>query len=178
MCTPCARRGSSCTFGGRPAETSGSSSSHTSPSNESGRKSDAAELLALLTSASSNEDALKLLAEIKSYDDVSISSRQIKIARGLLPADGGTLLSPPDQESVQFELMARHFILYPAPVPLDLSFTFNNLKTDAEISNAQGTLRDARLEQVKFDYYSNQKSRSRSCYLKVSRTRSPDSWVV
>lgn len=115
-CTACVRRRSLCTFGGRPAENIGLSSS-SSETPES--RSTEAILLNMLISASDKE-ALDMLAKIRlSRDfvealdqirDTSPPSQQLREAQSTFP---------PDQGSVEFELMMRHPVLFPSDAALD-----------------------------------------------------------
>jgi len=68
------------------------------------------------------EAAQSLLTDIKVYGDFSLALAHIRGGLGVQPAkaEGITTLSPPDQGSVEFELMLRHPMLYPAAAPLDL----------------------------------------------------------
>lgn len=120
VCTACVRRGSSCTFGGRLHDSSDSSSSQTPLPGDANRHNDAIELLTLLTSIAPEEEALDLLNEIKSCGDFSLALAQIKKGRTLDHEDEGPdFLWPPNQGSVEFELMVRHPILYPSDAALD-----------------------------------------------------------
>lgn len=110
------RRGSACTFGGRPADTPDSSSSLTP--NDSERNSEAAEVLGLLASAPADE-ALDMLIELRSHNDMSSALKHIKLNRELQEYNLPSFFPPPDQESTEFELMTRHPILYPVSIPLD-----------------------------------------------------------
>jgi hypothetical protein len=119
ICAACSRRGTSCTFGGRPAEVSDSSSSQTPQSGEADRLADTSELLALLAAAS-DDVALDILNQVKFQQDFSLSLAQKKrtgaVDAGVAEAEA---IIPPDQDGLEFELMTRHPILYPAEAPLD-----------------------------------------------------------
>ncbi|KAF4122284.1 hypothetical protein GMORB2_7276 [Geosmithia morbida] len=111
VCAPCSRRQLPCIFSGRPSD---------SPDEHSQSQSEVVELLNLLRS-SPGEDALKMLDDIKtSGGDFKVALAHIKEKR-LLALDYQQIHSPalPDQDSIEFELMARHPILYPAEIPLD-----------------------------------------------------------
>lgn len=116
LCSACLRRGSACTFGGRPADTPDSSTSLTP--NESERNSEAADFLGLLASVPP-EEALDMLIELRSHSDVPTALKHAKFSRDLQEYDQPSFFPPPDQESTEFELMTRHPILYPVSVPLD-----------------------------------------------------------
>lgn len=66
------------------------------------------------------EAAQDLLADIKVYGDFSLALAHIR-GRGQPEKDEGiSTLAPPEQGSVEFELMIRHPVLYPTAAPLDL----------------------------------------------------------
>ena len=61
-----------------------------------------------------------MLNKIKSCGDFSLALAQIKKGRSPDHEDEGPdFLWPPDQGSVEFELMVRHPILYPSDAALD-----------------------------------------------------------
>ena len=68
------------------------------------------------------ETAQGLLTDIKVYGDFSLALAHIRGGLGVQPGkdEGIATLSPPDQGSVEFELMLRHPMLYPAAALLDL----------------------------------------------------------
>jgi hypothetical protein len=126
VCTSCQKRGTACYFGGKPAE-----SSDTSPSltpNEADRANDAADLIDLLASVPP-EEALDMLVELRSNSDMSAALKQIKFSRDLQDYSQPSFFPPPDQDSVEFELMTCHPILYPASVPLDFPHASAPLKS-------------------------------------------------
>lgn len=60
-----------------------------------------------------------MLVELRSNSDMSAALKQVKFSRDLQEYSQPSFFPPPDQDSIEFELMTRHPILYPASVPLD-----------------------------------------------------------
>lgn len=80
------------------------------------------ELLSLLTSALTEEEVMTLLSDIKHRNNFSESLKHLKTLRDerLFEDTSGTDLAlAPDQDSLEFELMTRHSLLFPASVALD-----------------------------------------------------------
>ncbi|CAI6087530.1 unnamed protein product [Clonostachys chloroleuca] len=108
VCAACLKRGTGCTFDGVPAEAD--------------ELTESDELLSLLTSALTEEEVMTLLSDIKHRNNFSESLKHLKTLRDerLFEDTSGTDLAlAPDQDSLEFELMTRHSLLFPASVALD-----------------------------------------------------------
>lgn len=128
-CTPCTKRKSPCTFSGRSAESEDSRSP--GPTNITNEADSASIVTALLTAH--DAEAHELLTRMRQ------GRGTLEVLGSEEETDKAPILLPPDQTSVEFELMIRHPVAYPALMALDSHSQNSSCSEQIQMAGAQAS---------------------------------------